>query len=45
MEYSEIKVAQNRFLDDILINNPGAIWPEKNGKNSKNRFLGPMFLS
>ncbi len=43
------KVAENRFLDDILANDPGTIQPEKNEKqktkNSKKRLLGPMYRS
>jgi hypothetical protein len=36
------KVAQNRFLDDILANNPGTIWPEKNGKKLKKTTSGGL---
>jgi len=35
------KVAENRFLDDILATNPGIIKPEKNEKKfKKNDFWG-----
>ena len=32
---SQTKVAQNRFLDYILANNPGTKQPEKDGKKFK----------
>jgi hypothetical protein len=34
------KVFQNRFLDDILANNPGTIWPEKTEKLFKKKTPG-----
>jgi hypothetical protein len=34
------KVAKNRFLDDILANNPGTKYPEKDGKKFKKTISG-----
>ena len=34
------KSSQNRFIDDILANNPGTIEPEKNGKKLKKTTSG-----
>jgi hypothetical protein len=39
------KIAQNRFLDDILAKNTATIKQEKNEKKFKKRLLGPMSRS